>query len=431
MYLKQTSIILFLLFAINVAHTQESKMDNTLGSNYVFHSEVTGEQQLLQVYLPENYTANTTEKYPVLYLLDGQNWFTSGVSLLKVFTGTETGYKSMPDFIVVGITTNWKKRRDFFGSNNKKNAINFIENEVIAFMDKNFRTSTERLLFGWQFAGGFVINTLAEKPELFSGYLAATPVFYNPNVIDNLFSEHKKLNSFLYVAGTKEEESTWVKPMVNILTEKAPKNFDWTYKEISAFGAFGHRISPVETISYGLRAYFHDYPLLEFKNINAFNKKGGLNYVNEFYKKRAQRYSISRNMGYRGMYLLVRLAIRENDYPTFDLLINEFKGSGFIENLRSWQSNTCAELYLKHHKADKAIDLFNIIVKNNPENARVFNGLGKAYLKKGERKKAIQFYKKAIGIAEKNKDRNLDNYKADLDIVRKQFQIDKTGYNNG
>jgi predicted alpha/beta superfamily hydrolase len=419
MNLKQTSIILLSLFTMNVAYSQEPKTDNIQGSNYVFYSEITGEDQHLQVYLPENYTENTTIKYPVLYLLDGQNWYTSAVSLSKVFTGTETNYKSIPDFIVVGIKTNWKKRREFFGANNKKNAINFIENEVIAFIDENFRTSTERILFGWQFAGGFVINTLAEKPKLFNAYLAATPVFFDPNVVDTLLSEHKNLNSFLYVAGTKEEESTWVKPMVNILTEKAPKNFDWTYKEISAFGAFGHRISPIETISYGLRAYFHDYPLLEFKNVNSFNKKGGLNYVNEFYKKRAKRYSISENIGFRGMYLLVRLAIRENDYPTFDLLMNEFKGSGFIENLRSWQSNTCAELYLKHNKPDKAIDLFNIIVKNNPENARVFNGLGKAYLEKGERKKAIQFHKKAIEIAKKNKDRNLDNYKADLDKVRK------------
>lgn len=419
MTLKKTPIILLLLFVINIAYSQGPKTDNFLGSNYTFQSEVTGEQQQLQVYLPESYTENTSKKYPVLYLLDGQNWFSTGVSLLKVFTGSETGYKSMPDFIVVGITTNWKKRREFFGSSNTTNTINFIENEVITFIDKNFRTSNERMLFGWQFAGGFVINTLAEKPELFNGYLAATPVFFNPNVIDTLLSEHKNLNGFLYIAGTKEEESTWARPLVDILTEKAPKTFDWNYKEITAFGAFGHRISPVETISYGLRAYFYDYPLLEFKNVNDFNTKGGLKYVKAFYKERAKRYSISEDMGHRGRYILVRLAIRENHYPTFDLLMNEFKGSGFIENLRTWQSNACAELYLRHNKPDEAIELFNIIVKNNPENARAFNGLGKAYLEKGDRKKAIEFYKSAITFAEKNGDENLDNYKSDLDKISK------------
>lgn len=421
MTLKNTSIVLLSLFVINFAYTQEPKTDNVLGSNYVFHSEVTGEQQQLQVYLPESYIENSTIKYPVLYLLDGQNWYTFGVSLLKVFTGSETDYKSIPDFIVVGITTNWEKRREFFGSNNKNNAINFIENEVIAFIDKNFRTSTERILFGWQFAGGFVINTLAEKPELFNGYLAATPVFFDPKVIDNLLSEHKNLNSFLYVAGTKEEESTWVKPMADILTKKAPKTFDWTYKKISAFGAFGHRISPVETISYGLRAYFHDYPLLEFENVNSFYKKGGMNYVKEYYKKRAERYSISEDLGYRGMYLLFRLALRENHYPTFALLANEFKDTGFFESLGDWQLNSCAEFYLNHNKPDKAINLFNLIIKNNPENARTYNGLGNAYLEKRELKKAVEFYKKAIEFAEKNNDGNLDKYKTDLNKVNKKL----------
>jgi predicted alpha/beta superfamily hydrolase len=417
MILKKAGIVLLSLFVINFTYAQESKTGNTLGSNYPFRSEITGEEQQLQVYLPESYSENTTIKYPVLYLLDGQNWFSTGVSLQKVFTGSETDFKSMPDFIVVGITSNWEKRRAFFGASNKKNAINFIENEVIAFIDKNFRTSAERILFGWQFAGGFVINTLAEKPELFNGYFAATPVFFNPNVIDTLFTEHKNLKSFLFVAGTEEEEGTWVKPMADILTNKAPKSFNWTYKKISANGAFGHRISPVETISYGLRAYFYDYPLLEFKNVNDFHAKGGLDYVKSFYKERAKKYSIPEDMGQWGRYLLVRLAIREDHFPTFDLLMNEFKESNFVENLQDWQIHTCADLYLKNNNPNEAIELYNLIVKNNPENSRALNGLGKAYLEKGEGKKAIKFLKSAITFAEKNKDENLDNYKDDLDRI--------------
>lgn len=418
MIIKKTLIVLISFLMINAAYSQESKSDNTVGFNYVFQSDVIGEQQL-QVYLPDSYAENTSKQYPVLYVLDGQNWFPQAVSLSTVFTGSGTDYKSIPDFIVVGITTNWEKRREFFGTSNTETAIYFIENEVIAFLEKNFRTSKERLLFGWQFAGGFVVNTLAKKPELFTGYLAATPVFFNPNVMDSLLSEQQNLDSFLYVAGSKEEESTWVKPMVDILIKKAPKSFNWTYKEIAAYGAFGHRISPVETLSYGLRAYFYDYPLLEFKNIEAFHKEGGLNYVTAFYKKRAKRYGISEDMGFDGMYLLVRMALRENNYPTFDVLINEFKGTGFFESLGNWQLNALAEFYLNHKKPDEAIGLYKIILKNSPENARAFNNIGNIYLDKGVTKKAIEFLKRAIAIATKNKDENLDSYKADLNKVIK------------
>lgn len=410
-----TFILLFIL--VNFAFSQEIKTDNILGSNYKIYSEVIGAQQQLQVYVPESYTKNSTLKYPVLYLLDGQNWFDYSVSLHKVFTGAENNFKSMPDFIVVGVTTTWKNRRDFFNSSNTKNAINFIENEVIAFIDENFRTSNERLLFGWQFAGGFVMNTLSEKPELFNGYLAATPVFFDPNKMDSLLSENENVNTFLYIGGTNEEKQTWVQPTIDILTEKAPKTFDWNYKEISAFGAFGHRISPVETISYGLRAYFYDYPPLEFKNVNDFYEKGGINYVQEYYEKRAKRYNISKEMGQWDKYILVRLALRENHFSTFDLLMNEFKKSDFVNNLQDWQIYDCANLYLNNNKHQEAIELYNIIVKNNPENAQAHNALGNAYLKKGNRKNAIESYKDAIKFAKSNNDKNIDKYQSDLDKI--------------
>ena len=85
MILKKTSIVLLSLFVINFTYAQESKTGNVLGSNYAIHSEVTGEPQQLQVYLPESYTENTTKKYPVLYLLDGQNWFSTGFFIFRVF----------------------------------------------------------------------------------------------------------------------------------------------------------------------------------------------------------------------------------------------------------------------------------------------------------------------------------------------------------
>ena len=417
MNLKNISIVLILLIATSI-NAQNKKTDNIIGSNYTFHSKTTGENQQLQVYLPENYTKNTAAKYPVLYVLDGQNWFSSAVSLSNVFTGSETDYKSIPDFIVVGITTNWEKRRTFFGSSNIKNALNFIENEVISYIDEKFRTSNERLLFGWQFAGGFVINTLSEKPDLFSGYLAATPVFFNPAVIDTLLTKRKNLKKFLYMAGTEEERRSRVQPLITILTEKASTNFDWTYKEISAFGAFGHRISPIETIAYGLRAYFSDYTLLEFKSVNDFTEKGGLKYVTNFYKKRAERYNVSEDMGQWGRFILVRLAMRENHFATFELLMNEFKKDNFIENLGDWQIPSFAKVYLDNNKPDEAIQLYTKITKKNPESPGAHNGLGKAYLIKGNRKKAIAFFKKAIKYAEKSKNPNLTTYKLDLENIK-------------
>ena len=80
-----------------------------------FESKVLKSRQELDIFLPENYDEQSNS-FPVVYLLDGQNWFSTGKSLHKVFTGNETNFKSIPDFILVGIRTNWKERRNFYST---------------------------------------------------------------------------------------------------------------------------------------------------------------------------------------------------------------------------------------------------------------------------------------------------------------------------
>ena len=309
------------------------------------------------------------------------------------------------------------KNGETFTVQNK--ASEFLMEEVIRLVDKNYRTTNERILFGWQFAGGFVMRSFAKNQDVFKGFLAATPVFYDPSKIDSLFSKKERVISTLFFSGTKEEENTWVKPTIDILNKSAPKSFNWRYKEISANGAFGHRISPVETISYGLRMYFHDYPILEFKNISEFYEKGGINFVNDYYSRRSKRYNLPKDMGHWGRYVLVRLAIRENHFSTFELLMNEFSDTDFVRNLRVSQLFVCAELFLHNKRPRKSLELYENILRREVENVKAINGLGKAHLLDGNKEQAKKYFNEAVEIALKKGDKNLEKYKIDLENVEK------------
>ena len=104
--------------------------------------------------------------YPVLYILDGHRLFLHGISTHK--TLAYAGWSNTPEFIIVGINNNSSKRYNYF---EQKDFLEFIEKELIVFVDKTYRTTDERIIYGWEFAGAYVIESLINKPNLFSGHI--------------------------------------------------------------------------------------------------------------------------------------------------------------------------------------------------------------------------------------------------------------------
>lgn len=148
-------------------YSQVRESPNVFGIKIINHSKVLDQDYEFQINLPKSYDSSN-KKYPVLYLLDGEKWHLYSVSLQKIFS--EDGVT--PEFIVVSLTTAWveegydKQRTEFFGIDSKQ-FMNHLEKDVIAFVDKKYRTSNERLISGWQWAGSFMMETLIHKPALF------------------------------------------------------------------------------------------------------------------------------------------------------------------------------------------------------------------------------------------------------------------------
>ncbi|SDZ93893.1 alpha/beta hydrolase [Alkalimonas amylolytica] len=181
----------------------------------VIDSVVLGEKRDLVIYLPEGYQ-NSQERYPVLYLTDGdiQGPHTAGtVDYLAKF-------EQLPPMIVVGIVNPRETReRDLTvtsaekqNPNQLENAdrfLDFVENEVIPFVKRQYRTLDYQILSGTSHGGQFAINALVKRPGLFNAVIAISPsLYWNSHqllVLAEQALKSEQLQGRLYVSIANEE----------------------------------------------------------------------------------------------------------------------------------------------------------------------------------------------------------------------------------
>ena len=369
---------------------------NTLGSNYSIKADILKEDRQIQIFTPEGYN-KTNKKYPVLYILDGQRLFPFGVSLLESFTQ----FKQTPEFIIIGITNKYPNRFRHFIDEEKK-FLTFIEKDVIPFVDNNFRTSNERLIFGWEYGGSFVIQTMLDRPNLFNAYLAASPFPLGDKIgqISNFLSKNERFDKTLYfsVSPNENDVNIGTEKLDSVLKLKAPKTFSWSYKKLINEE---HRSTPYSTIYFGVKNYYHYYPELQFNNLDEFTKSGGLDYVYDYYQKRALKFGFSEELSDWTMFSLTRNAIRANNYKQFEVLVGEFNKTEFIGRLSVGRACSIAEFHLQNKQFDKAIELFKLLAIKHPNSERPLNGLGDSYKEMKKIGKASSYYKKAKKLSEK------------------------------
>lgn len=417
---------LFTFLVICVAFTQTSAQipstDIVIGKVYQLPSDLLEETVTLQISTPNNYD-KTEDRYPVLYVLDGQWFFPHALSIRTDFT-QRNGPKMAPEFIIVGITTNNSKRWEWA----KENAtifLSYFENELLPFVDKNYRTSEERILFGWETTAGFVVKSLSQKPELFSAYLAASPAPLYGSYFRNLESEYLEfktflentvdIDKFLFIG---EGESDFpvqygTAALTSLLADNAPKNLKWHHEIMTGLT---HQMCAYKTLQAGLQEYYHYYHFLTFNNKSEFERLGGLIYMDDFYEARRIKLAIenddkSKHATRRN---LTFVAILENDYEWFDFLFTIFEKEGLMEKSFAPHLNDYAEFYLKHKNPNKASEIISFVINKYPENAQAYNILGDINLSINNPKEAKSNYNKAVEVGSKNDDWRMSEYKSDL-----------------
>lgn len=191
----------------------------TYGKVAVFRSEVLNEDRRLNVLLPPGYDTGT-EKYPVIYLLDGaahEDYFHAAG--LFDFLAT---YGVMPPSIIVGIS-NVDRRRDFTmpssdpadlksapTSGGAAKFVGFLASELIPYVRKNYRVTDRRTLIGQSLAGLLATQILLEQPQLFTEYVIVDPsLWWNKQSLLQsgaaALKEHRAADRKVYISAAAGE----------------------------------------------------------------------------------------------------------------------------------------------------------------------------------------------------------------------------------
>jgi len=373
---RYVSIIMSVALIISsFSYGQITQNDIVLGKRLSIDSKILNETRDIYVYLPEGYE-ESNDSYPAMYVLDGESKFTISAAIVNFFTRNQ----QIPQMIVVGIP-NVARNRDFTpivddrmqNSGGADNFINFLEEELIEFVDNTYRTQDYKILFGHSLCGMFSVYTLFTNPELFDAHISASPYLmmsddYVIKKAEESLIDEKKFNNQLYMSIGDEPNYFNSLDKFKLLLKKKKPAINWTLQN---YDDEDHRSIPFRTIADGLGFIFSDWQLT---NDIAMQ---GVKAIKAHFQNRQEKY-------------------------------------GFTIQISEATLNIIGYQLLQASENKKAIDVFNYNVELNPNSANVYDSLGDAYDGQGMKKKALKNYKIAVSIAEKNNDPNLAVYKANL-----------------
>ena len=199
--------LIICLAAISIVANAQKEESILIGNKVTVFSNILKENRKIWIYNPGQTAINpiADKHYPVVYVLDGDAHFLSTVGMIQQLSQAN-GNTILPEMIVVGIE-NTNRQRDLTpslvtpGNNAKVNPfLDFLETELIPYVDKNYNTAPYRILVGHSLGGLTAIDILTNSPELFNAYIAIDPSMW--------YDDEKFLNNAISQIPNKNLQGT-------------------------------------------------------------------------------------------------------------------------------------------------------------------------------------------------------------------------------
>lgn len=241
-----------------------------IGTSYKINSSILEEERPLLIHLPGGY-GDSDKQYPVMYLLDGASNFhhtTGSVNFLS-----RKG--RMPAMIVVAIPNTGHRTRDltpptatrkedFPTAGGADKMLQFITEEVMPFMETNYRVNDYKMLVGHSFGGLFATHTLLHHPGIFNSYISISPSLWwdEQDLVLNqsatFFEGQQDLKGHYYMT-MGNENGTMVGGAWKLsaqLEEKGPEGLKWDFNRMEEET---HGTIPLRSTYKGLEFIFADF----------------------------------------------------------------------------------------------------------------------------------------------------------------------------
>ncbi|MEO7769881.1 MAG: alpha/beta hydrolase-fold protein [Gemmatimonadaceae bacterium] len=379
-----------------------------IGTKTTLRSKVLKESRPVWIHVPAGYDKLPGQRFPVIYLLDGDEHFTELTGIVQRLAGNGR----MPDAIIVALpnTTDrtfdltppaasdssrfpwYRGARDSVAQRFKTRGgadrfLSFITTELTPWVDAKYRTAPYRILIGHSFGGLFVLNALAREPGSFRSYVALSPSLwwddgrYLATLEQQLAHASLAGRSLYMTTGGSELEGEMIAPAralaANLATGQVPGFQSW------------YRVMPGE--EHNTNPHRSTYDALEtiFSGWAAHDS------------------------------LFLRLAATGDSMPLVAHFAALSKRVGFEVPVPVAAVNDLGHFILQLGRVDDALRLFRFSAAHSPGVASVHDALADGLESAGRRDDAMRAMEEAVRLADAAHDASAAGYRKRLARLRR------------
>jgi predicted alpha/beta superfamily hydrolase len=326
------------------------------------------EDREINISLPPSYSKNTTQKYPLLILLDGD-------FLLDPFQGAlNYGYywDDLPEIIVVAITQNKNNEREVDCATEATNGLpdekgvqffEFIGMELIPYIQKNYRIAPFKMIAGLDTTAGFLNCYLYKDNPIFDAYISLSPELpagMEEQIPDRLSAIQKPI---FYYQATADGDVKSMKTRIQAMDEGIKKitnpMLNYMYEDFKGASHYSLVLHAIPSALYQIFSVYQPISTTEFQEKIAPLTSGYVDYLIKKYDM------LEKALG-------LKVQIRLNDFKAIEAAI------------------------LKN-KAYNEFDLLaQLARKNYPKTMLADYEMGQLYEKTGDIKRAVKSYQTAF-----------------------------------
>ncbi|WP_235296509.1 alpha/beta hydrolase [Portibacter marinus] len=224
------TLVFVLLFASSIltscfaqqekpSHRRSTALPNVIIPDTVFHIEGLNRNRSIRVYLPLSYN-DSDDRYPVLYMHDGQNLFDDSTSFVGEWKVDEALNRVQKKLIVVGIDNGAEKRihemapfdHPKYGHSEGLAYLNFIVNQVKPFVDEQYRTLSNRentALMGSSLGGLITHFAAIEYSNIFGKVAIFSPSYWfseQLRILEQEFDHPPDVKMYIIMGGEEGQQ---------------------------------------------------------------------------------------------------------------------------------------------------------------------------------------------------------------------------------
>lgn len=395
--MKQAALLSFILF---LAITSFGQLINSTVKRDIVHSAILNDDREISVYLPPSYYASN-QNYPVLYILDGDYNFFYVSGLIELQSAIS---ENIPEMILVGIsgkgTETYRKNckpniEEIQDSGNADKYAEFIEKEIVSFVNENYRTANYKILAGHSVGGLFIINTVLNKPNSFSGFIAISPaLWWEKNAINDIaiqtFESNPNFSSNVYIS-LANEQGMGVDEFLDIVEKY---NISDAVFKFNQFPNENHNSVGLPTYIWALTDIFSEWK----GEVQYFSKAAELK---DYHDKLLNEYGTVFNL--QTILLAYTVYVIHEKSEDLEEMQEEIRKLFPDESARF--NNLLAERLLKNDKKVEAEEILIKSIKEYPEFFNNYNLLAKLNLQNENLDSAKDYVNQAVELATRQKAR--------------------------